>query len=464
MAENDNKEKLKDGAEGFGMGEFMNGHSEFVRQEIGSVKGHPVARRRSLLWPSLQRRSNRWKAFTEDGSVIESQHQRVPESSPSKTELEQIGPLPLIIPTHNSVLADSQQRPTVGVTAGSESRQIPLEYEEMPEFCTQPDQSDLYPVENAMMALRTLSPLPPLDGIPGRTSYGDYEIPSGQNYIDFAGAHADRKLPRNWSITTSRSYHTARSQISHGTSRSISNASYATAAMTWPEEQSMRAPLMRENIPSFPASKQIGKDQKARGDSEWTSWLKKHEIIVDSFDPFDQKASGDSEWISWLKQHGVIVDPFDELNWSGKGQHVEYGAHEQSEIPLKLEKTIGHSATALVESVRCRRIRLARKRIRCTRRLTQYDTISEVQQFQRLQHFHLVRVIGTYIVNRDLSILLYPVAEWNLEEFMDDTVNLDVDPASKNFSDSYNHRNRVLALRTFFGCLSSAINLFTQRT
>jgi hypothetical protein len=33
------------------------------------------------------------------------------------------------------------------------------------------------------------------------------------------------------------------------------------------------------------------------------------------------------------------------------------------------------------------------------------------------------RVVGTYTFKKDLAILLYPVAPWNLDEFMDDLMD-----------------------------------------
>lgn len=129
-----------------------------------------------------------------------------------------------------------------------------------------------------------------------------------------------------------------------------------------------------------------------------------------------------SEWINYLQHRNIILPPDEELDWSGMGQHIEYAPHDESSIPLSFEKVIGHSATALVESVKCRRIRLARKRIKCHRRLSKKDLIGEVEHLQRLQHSHIVRLVGTYTIGQELAILLYPVTEWNLEEFMDSTV------------------------------------------
>ncbi|KAJ4291886.1 hypothetical protein N0V90_009783 [Kalmusia sp. IMI 367209] len=157
-----------------------------------------------------------------------------------------------------------------------------------------------------------------------------------------------------------------------------------------------------------------------------------------------------SDWLEYLRVRGILLDPKDELDWSGRGQHIEFAANEANEIPVQSEKILGHSATALVESVRCRRIRLARKIVRCNRRLSKEDAITEVEHLQRLSHSHIVRVIGTYTLRRDLAILLYPAAEWNLEEFMDDTVDLENNP--EEMVDL-----RRLATATFIGCLARTI-------
>lgn len=67
-----------------------------------------------------------------------------------------------------------------------------------------------------------------------------------------------------------------------------------------------------------------------------------------------------------LQKERLVVAKEVENNWSGRGQHVQFAPGEA--IPLEVEKAIGHSSTALIESVRCRRIRLVRKPIRCNRK------------------------------------------------------------------------------------------------
>jgi tRNA A-37 threonylcarbamoyl transferase component Bud32 len=155
-----------------------------------------------------------------------------------------------------------------------------------------------------------------------------------------------------------------------------------------------------------------------------------------------------SQWLKHLHERGILLDWKDELNWSGRGQHVEYEAEEESEIPLQMKKVLGHSASAIVESVQCRRILLARKTVKCNRRLTKENVVVEVEHLQRLQHWHVVRVVGTYTLRKNLSILLYPSADQNLEELMDDIVELEPEDPG--------HGLHVMPM--FFGCLSNAIS------
>lgn len=159
-----------------------------------------------------------------------------------------------------------------------------------------------------------------------------------------------------------------------------------------------------------------------------------------------------SVWLSHLYAKGILLDQMEELNWSGKGQHVEYGPHDENEVPLSYEKTLGHSQTAVVESVRCRRIRLARKKIVCSRRLKKEDAIVEVEHLTKLHHLHILRVVGTYTLKRELAILLYPAAEWDLDKFMDELL----DDAS-GLSTHESSFESTQALVTFFGCLSNAV-------
>ncbi|KAF2684313.1 kinase-like protein [Lentithecium fluviatile CBS 122367] len=130
-----------------------------------------------------------------------------------------------------------------------------------------------------------------------------------------------------------------------------------------------------------------------------------------------------TEYIEILRQLQLWpVNPEDEQNWSGRGQHVEFQQNKKERQflgrILSVEDLLGSTSSAIVQSVRCKRILLARKTISCNRNMTRDKAIEEVAHLNRLSHAHVVRVIGTYVIGQELSILLYPVAEWNLETFL----------------------------------------------
>lgn len=157
----------------------------------------------------------------------------------------------------------------------------------------------------------------------------------------------------------------------------------------------------------------------------------------------------------------MIPNPLDEKNWSGRGQHAEFNPDEVDLVPLKAERILGTTANAVVESVMCRRIRLARKTIKCGRHMKREDAVTEVEHLQRLSHFHLIQVIGTYIMGKDLSILLYPATEYNLETFIDSIIETKnssdevVDPAPDPLSEASHWK--CFHLFIFIGCLSNAL-------
>ncbi|OSS46025.1 hypothetical protein B5807_08301 [Epicoccum nigrum] len=165
--------------------------------------------------------------------------------------------------------------------------------------------------------------------------------------------------------------------------------------------------------------------------------------------PSDMFADGHmstSEWLTYLRSRGILPYEAQALNWSGRGQHAEYSSVEEPLIPLVAGKVLGYSTTAVVQSVRCQRIQLARKTLQCNRKFTKEMAITEVEHPQRAQHRHVVRVVGTYTLRKSLAILLYPAAKWNLDEFLDELS--DQGPPSNRFAH---------VLQTFFGCLTNAI-------
>lgn len=160
------------------------------------------------------------------------------------------------------------------------------------------------------------------------------------------------------------------------------------------------------------------------------------------------------EWLRYLAQRGITVS--DELDWSGRGQHVEYDVGDDDEIPLESRGILGHGATGIVERVKCRRITLARKTVQFKRPLTRDEAVTEVQHLQRLRHRHVIRLVGTYTIKRNLAILIYPAAEKNLDDHLEDLAQIQQSKEKMPFSELL--EPVYFVTYRFIGCLSSAIS------
>jgi serine/threonine protein kinase len=108
----------------------------------------------------------------------------------------------------------------------------------------------------------------------------------------------------------------------------------------------------------------------------------------------------------------------EENDWCGLGMHVNFG--KEDHIPLEdAHNIIGHGATAMIDIVRCRGIKLARKTILLRRHLGLKEVLKEVRALHELRHAHVIRLVGTYTQGRKFSMLLYPVARLDLAQFLD---------------------------------------------
>ncbi|KAF2111625.1 kinase-like domain-containing protein [Lophiotrema nucula] len=166
----------------------------------------------------------------------------------------------------------------------------------------------------------------------------------------------------------------------------------------------------------------------------------------------DREDHDSDSFYKLLKEKNIWpVNVLLEKDWSGRGQHTGFKRDEKALLNdiLEVRETLGSSATAIVESVKCRRILLARKTIRCNRNFTKEKAIEEVAHLNRLEHSHIIQVIGTYVMGNNLSILLYPATEYDLGTFLQD-----LDPRNLD-CEQWKHRRACLCV--FFGCLADAV-------
>ena len=87
--------------------------------------------------------------------------------------------------------------------------------------------------------------------------------------------------------------------------------------------------------------------------------------------------------------------------------------------------------------------------------MTKAKAIEEVAHLYRLSHAHVVRVVGTYTLGPELSILIYPVAEYNLETFLDTLISRT--PTGLGW------KTMLRALPQFIGCLANAMAHIHER-
>ncbi|KAF2824113.1 kinase-like protein [Ophiobolus disseminans] len=167
----------------------------------------------------------------------------------------------------------------------------------------------------------------------------------------------------------------------------------------------------------------------------------------------------DDEYAQLLQSQKLWpVDPMVEHNWSGRGQHAKFAQDERPLINslLEVHDDLGSTRTATVQSVKCRRILLARKTIACGRQtMTKEEAIKEVSHLTRLNHSHILRVIGTYVKGRHLSILLYPVADDNLEGYIEAFSDPLIEPKLRPGMEK--------SAAGFFGCLSHAVRYIHEK-
>jgi serine/threonine protein kinase len=171
-----------------------------------------------------------------------------------------------------------------------------------------------------------------------------------------------------------------------------------------------------------------------------------------------------SDYMTLLEQKGLLLSINAELNWSGRkpglGQHVEFEQYE--EIPLEVDRNsmIFCSATAKIDKVRCKRILLARKSMYCHRKMKLSEAMNEVQHLHRLRHSHIVQLVGSYIQGKTFAVLLYPVANSDLKDFLKHIESVLVPRIPMH----YGNFMAVASLGQSFSCLAAALAYVHSKT
>ena len=106
------------------------------------------------------------------------------------------------------------------------------------------------------------------------------------------------------------------------------------------------------------------------------------------------------------------------LDWSGRGSsHVDYDRSDV--LPLTQGRFLGHGMHGGVYETTCNGHPLAWKRKFCRRKIGVQDR-REIEIIKRLEHQHVIRLIGTYTHGPFLGLLLWPVATCDLASLLED--------------------------------------------
>lgn len=109
---------------------------------------------------------------------------------------------------------------------------------------------------------------------------------------------------------------------------------------------------------------------------------------------------------------GVVLD------WSDRGtSHVDYGRSEG--LPLLQGRFLGYGIHGGVYETTCKGIALAWKRKFCRQKIGRRER-QEIEIIKRLNHEHIITLVGTYTQGPFLGLLLWPVAVCDLAAFIED--------------------------------------------
>lgn len=139
-------------------------------------------------------------------------------------------------------------------------------------------------------------------------------------------------------------------------------------------------------------------------------------------------------------------------------------------MPFEVIGPIGASLTAQIDKIRCRRILLARKTMVCGRRMTVEEALIEVEHLQKLRHPHIVQLVGSYLQGKKFSVLLYPVADCDFVDFLEQVLDIVQETPDMKYRAANGNRTvtagtlfvgsapqAIASMWHFFGCLVDAV-------
>ncbi|KAF2189364.1 kinase-like protein [Zopfia rhizophila CBS 207.26] len=122
--------------------------------------------------------------------------------------------------------------------------------------------------------------------------------------------------------------------------------------------------------------------------------------------------SGDASTTPCISINGTPLD------WSGRlSSHVDF--HKDEILPLLQGRFLGYGIHGGVYETTCNGVQLAWKRKFCRYRIGDRER-REIEIIKRLDHRHIIQLVGTYTHGPFLGLLMWPVATCDLATFIED--------------------------------------------
>ena len=157
---------------------------------------------------------------------------------------------------------------------------------------------------------------------------------------------------------------------------------------------------------------------------------------------------GDSSREKFMDAQDYVLMEASQLENGPEGRHAHT---KKGEDLFHFHKHLGTGGYGSVDRVWSRlsfneyvRKQFMRKKNAREGRILLGNLYHEISSLKRLSHQHLVSYVGSYTDQRTVAYLMEPVADYNLETYL---------RQSRNFSEV-----RMASLRSYFGCLSSAVS------
>jgi hypothetical protein len=148
-----------------------------------------------------------------------------------------------------------------------------------------------------------------------------------------------------------------------------------------------------------------------------------------------------------MEENGIPTRLSKDFIWSTAGtKPVDYPSDtkvfEGDEAMLGRKGRLGSGGFGSVHAMICKGQLLARKRIHYAKNDEEFTKEAEIPEV--ILHRHIIQLVGSYTLQSRLSILLHPVAECNLKEYIQ-TPDMQRTPLWRQ------------QLKSAFGCLAAAV-------